>query len=43
MKEVDKQDKCIPRDIEQLIEYYDLENLWPTIEELNRKINKKEG
>lgn len=43
MRKTDKHDQQIPANIEQLIDYYNLENLWPTINSIFEKINKKEG
>ena len=43
MSKVDKHDQYIPTTIEQLIEYYNLESLWPTINNISEQINKKEG
>ena len=40
-KKVDKQDKQMPQSIEQLIEHYDLEKLWSTIEKIVNYINKE--
>ena len=38
-KKVDKQDKQMPQSIEQLIEHYDLEKLWPYIEKIATHVN----
>lgn len=42
-KKVDKQDGNMPANIEQLIQKYDLEKLWPYIEKIVDYINEKEG
>lgn len=40
IKKVDKRDKQLPQSFEELIEMYNLENLWKTISELQEKINE---
>jgi len=42
-KKIDKQDGNRPTNIEQLIEKYDLEKVWPCIEKIVDYINEKEG
>ncbi len=42
-KKIDKQDGNRPNNIEQLIEKYDLEKIWPYIEKIVDYINEKEG
>lgn len=37
---VDRRDKQLPQSFEELIEMYNLENLWKTISELQEKINE---
>lgn len=41
-KKVDKQDDSRPTNIEQLIEKYDLENIWSYIDKIVDYINGKE-
>lgn len=43
MKKVDRRDKQLPQSFEELIEMYNLENLWKTISELQEKINELEN
>lgn len=42
IKRVERQEKQVPNSIEQLIEYYSLERLWPCINEIIEHINEKE-
>lgn len=42
IKKIDKQDGNMPTNIEQLIQRYDLEKLWPYIEKIVDYINEKE-
>ena len=41
-KKLDKQDNTMPASIEQLIEKYDLENLWTYIDKMVDYINGEE-
>lgn len=41
-KKIDKQESQQPQNIEQLIEYYNLENLWQYIDSIVDYINEKE-
>ena len=42
-KKIDKQERQRPDNIEQLIEYYDLENIWVYIDKIIDYINEMEG
>lgn len=42
-KRIDKQEGNIPTNMEQLIERYDLEKIWPCIDKIFDYINEKEG
>lgn len=42
IKKIDKQDGNMPTNIEQLIQKYDLEKLWPYIERIVEYINEKD-
>jgi len=40
-KQIDRQDKSIPMNIEQLIQAYNLDSLWDYIDKIIDEINKK--
>ena len=42
MKKVDRRDKQLPQSFEELIEMYDLENLWKVISDLEQRIETLE-
>ena len=42
-KKIDKQELQMPDNIEQLIQYYDLNNVWEYIEKIIDYINGMEG
>ncbi len=42
-KKVDRQEQQMPDNIEQLIQYYDLDNIWQYIEKIIDYINEREG
>lgn len=42
-KKIDKSELQMPDSIEQLIQYYDLDNVWIYIEKIIDEINRMEG
>ena len=42
-KQISRQDRKRPENIEQLIQAYDLDNVWNYIEKLIDEVNKKGG
>lgn len=43
IKKIDKRDKQLPQNFEQLIEMYDLDKVWLYITKIINYINEKEG